>query len=58
MTALHLAAQSGKLEAVQALLAAGADPSIQDDLYDSPPAGWAEHGGHGSIAAHLRAHGG
>ena len=39
-------------------LAAGADPAIADDLYESPPAGWAEHGGHGSIAAHLRARGG
>ena len=58
VTALHLAAQSGKVNAVEALLAAGADPTVTDDLYESPPAGWAEHGGHGSIAAHLRAHGG
>jgi len=58
VTALHLAAQSGKMNAVEALLAAGADPAITDDIYESPPAGWAEHGGHGSIAAHLRAHGG
>ena len=56
VTALHLAAQSGKMSAVEALLAAGADPAITDDLYDSPPAGWAEHGGHRAIAAHLRAH--
>ena len=58
MTALHLAAQSGRMRAVEALLAAGADPTITDDIYDSPPAGWAEHGGHPSIAAYLRAHGG
>ena len=58
VTALHLAAQSGKLGAVQALLEAGGDPSIRDDLYDSPPAGWAEHEGRGAIAAYLRAGGG
>jgi ankyrin repeat protein len=55
VTALHIAAQSGKLNAVEALLEAGADPTITDDLYEGPPAAWAEHGGHRSIAAHLRA---
>ena len=58
MTALHIAAQSGQLEAVHALLEAGADPAIQDELYGGPPAGWAEHGGHPAIAEHLRARGG
>jgi ankyrin repeat protein len=58
VTALHLAAQSGKMNAVEALLAEGADPAVADDIYESTPAGWAEHGGHASIAAHLRAHGG
>ena len=29
VTALHIAAQSGKMKAVQALLAAGADPTIR-----------------------------
>jgi ankyrin repeat protein len=58
VTALHLAAQSGQMNAVEALLAEGANPAVTDDLYESTPAGWAEHGGHGSIAAHLRAHGG
>ena len=58
VTALHIAAQSGKRSAVEALLAAGADPTIQDDLYGGPPAGWAEHGGHRGIADYLRAHGG
>ncbi|MDX6560936.1 MAG: hypothetical protein QOD65_750 [Gaiellales bacterium] len=58
VTALHLAAQSGRMNAVEALLAAGADPAIADDIYDSTPGGWAEHGGHASIAAHLRARGG
>jgi ankyrin repeat protein len=58
VTALHIAAQSGKRAAVEALLAAGADPAITDDIYDSLPAGWAEHGGHPAIASILRAHGG
>jgi ankyrin repeat protein len=58
VTALHLAAQSGQMHAVEALLAAGADPAIADDLYGGPPAGWAEHCGHGAIAAALRARGG
>jgi ankyrin repeat protein len=44
-TALHLAAQNGHLEAIRALLDLGADPTLRDALYDSPPAGWAEHGG-------------
>ena len=50
--------RAGKREAVRALLAAGADPTIRDDLYDGPPAGWAEHGCHRDIAALLREHGG
>jgi ankyrin repeat protein len=58
VTALHLAAQSGQMHAVEALLAAGADPAVADDIYGSTPAGWAEHGGNRSIAAHLRARGG
>jgi ankyrin repeat protein len=58
VTALHLAAQSGKLGAVETLVAAGADPAIPDGIYDSPPAGWADHAGHPEIAAYLRAHGG
>jgi ankyrin repeat protein len=58
VTALHLAAQNGRRAAVEALVDAGADPAITDDLYDGPPAGWAEHGGHASIAAYLREHGG
>jgi ankyrin repeat protein len=58
VTALHIAAQSGKRAAVEALLDAGADPALTDDIYGSPPAGWAEHGGHGEIASLLRARGG
>lgn len=46
VTALHLAAENGRLEAIEALLDGGADAGIRDGLYDSTPAGWAEHGGH------------
>lgn len=45
-TALHHAAEGGHLEVIKVLLAAGADPSIEDDLYNATPAGWAEHNGH------------
>jgi ankyrin repeat protein len=45
-TALHHAAESGHLEVIEALLEAGADPTITDELYDATPAGWAEHSGH------------
>jgi ankyrin repeat protein len=48
VTALHLAASDGYRDVVHVLLAAGADPAIRDDLYDSTPAGWAEHSGHGA----------
>jgi ankyrin repeat protein len=58
VTALHIAAQSGKREAVEALLAAGADPAITDDIYGGSAVGWAEHGGNAAIASLLRAHGG
>jgi ankyrin repeat protein len=53
VTALHLAAQSGKGEAVDTLLELGADPTIRDDIYDSPPSGWAEFEGHKELAARL-----
>ena len=58
VTALHLAAQSGRMGAVKELVAAGADPALTDDIYGGPAAGWAEHGGHPAIAAYVRAHGG
>jgi ankyrin repeat protein len=53
-TALHVAAQNGDLDAIRTLLALGADPSLRDALYDSTPAGWAEHGGHDAARALLR----
>jgi ankyrin repeat protein len=45
VTALHLAAEGGRLEVIKVLLDAGADVTVRDATYDSPPAGWAEHGG-------------
>jgi hypothetical protein len=57
VTPLHLAAQGGHREAVEALLQTGADPTLRDAIYDSPPSGWAEHGGHPAVAQLLREHG-
>ncbi len=53
VTALHLAAQSGRAEAVEALLELGADPTIRDALHDGTPAGWAEHGCRPELAERL-----
>ncbi|HMJ35669.1 MAG TPA: ankyrin repeat domain-containing protein [Baekduia sp.] len=58
VTALHLAAQSGSLPTIEALLDAGADPTLRDTLHDSPAAGWADFGGHPEAAALLRSRGG
>jgi ankyrin repeat protein len=44
-TALHEAACRGQLEALEALLDAGADPGVRDPIYDSTPAGWANEFG-------------
>jgi len=44
-TPLHHAAEGGHLDAIRALLDSGADPTVRDALYDSTPAGWAEHFG-------------
>jgi ankyrin repeat protein len=44
-TALHHAAEGGHVEVIEVLLAAGADRTIEDDLYGGTPAGWAEHNG-------------
>jgi len=52
-TALHLAAQSGHLDAITALLTAGADRTLRDGLHDSTPAGWADHGGQAAAVAAL-----
>lgn len=53
VTALHIAAQAGNVHAVDALLAAGADPSLRDALYHGTAAGWAHQGGHADLAGRL-----
>lgn len=55
VTALHIAAQAGSVAAVDALLAAGADPSLRDALYNGSAAGWAHQGGHIALAERLAA---
>jgi hypothetical protein len=54
-TALHEAAFHGHTDAVEALLALGADPTIRDGRFNGTPAGWAHHGGHPALAARLEA---
>lgn len=54
-TALHLAAQNGHMEMVQLLVEQGADPNIQDELYHSTAAGWANHFGHEEVQKYLLA---
>ena len=54
VTALHLAAESGRAAVVRLLLERGADPSLEDGVYRSTPSGWAEHSGHHEVAAVLR----
>ncbi|HVC81040.1 MAG TPA: ankyrin repeat domain-containing protein, partial [Chloroflexota bacterium] len=53
VTALHLAAQNGDVEMVRFLLAQGADPRIEDDLYHGTPLGWAQHFERAEVAALL-----
>jgi ankyrin repeat protein len=45
VTPLHLAAQGDHVDMVKLLLAHGADPTVEDELYHSPPSGWAAHFG-------------
>ncbi len=52
-TALHQAAQHGNLQLAQLLVELGADPHVVDTEWNSPPAGWARHGGHTHVADYL-----
>ncbi|HET9133192.1 MAG TPA: ankyrin repeat domain-containing protein, partial [Gemmatimonadales bacterium] len=52
-TALHRAVQSGSLDAVTTLLAAGDDPDVRDGTWRGTPFGWACHFGQDAVAAHL-----
>jgi hypothetical protein len=53
VTALHLAAQDGDFAMVRLLVRSGGDPTIQDAIYHSSPAGWATHFGATEVAAYL-----
>lgn len=53
-TALHHAAESGHLDVIEVLLAAGADRTATDALYGGTPASWAEHNNQREAADLLR----
>ncbi|CAN5658090.1 ankyrin repeat domain-containing protein [soil metagenome] len=53
-TPLHAAAWNDDVDMARALIALGADPSIEDVEHHSAPLGWAEYGGKTRIAAYLR----
>ncbi len=54
ITALHLAAQNGRLEFIKFLISRTADPSITDDLYGGNGIGHANHWGHTQVVEYLR----
>lgn len=54
ITALHMAAQTGKLEFVKFLISCGADPAIRDDLYNGDAIGHASHFGHVEAVDYLK----
>ncbi len=53
-TPLHQAALAGHGEVVRLLVERGARLDIEDTIFQGTPQGWAEHGGHSELAAHLR----
>jgi ankyrin repeat protein len=55
-TPLHEAAWDGDLERIEALLAAGADLTVTDDVHGGTPLDWAEHAYQEEAAALLRRH--
>jgi ankyrin repeat protein len=54
VTALHIAAQNGRDDAIRVLLEGGADATIADALHGGTPDGWADFGGHRQLARRLR----
>ena len=52
-TPLHQAAWFGHLDAVKALIAAGARTDIPDKTHGGPALGWAQHGGQPHVEAYL-----
>jgi ankyrin repeat protein len=57
-TALHEAANRGWGDIVQILLDNGASATVREPQWGGTAAGWAEHGGHPTLAALLRQQGG
>lgn len=53
VTAIHLAAQNNHREVAALLLARGADPMIQDNLYGGTAISWARHFGSAEVASYL-----
>lgn len=52
-TPLHHAAGGGHLDVVRLLVERGARLDLEDKLWRATPLGWAEHGGHDSVARFL-----
>ncbi len=52
--ALHLAAYNGDRELCELLIRLGADPSLRDNAFDAPAAGWARHAHHEELATWLQ----
>jgi uncharacterized protein len=50
---LHYAALNGHLPMVEFLSEQGADVTLRDTKVEATAAGWAEHGGHAAVKAHL-----
>lgn len=57
-TPLHQAALNGHLDTVQLLANRGARLDSRDKGFQATPLGWAEHAGHGEVAAFLRSRSG
>ena len=55
VTAFHLAAADDRVEIIERLQRAGANPVARDDLYHATPAGWARFHGHPELADRLEA---